>query len=182
MPFTYELPVPILDGAPADSSVHLEEWLVKEGTELHRDSPVAVISASGIRYEIRANGNGFIRKRLVRCGDVVSPSSPLAIIVADGENIPYGKPYSVAHRLAATRRRTSLKPRWWRSIKRFFNTRTYFDNSDKARRQGFVARMILLGIFFAFGIYYEAPIIWWFLLASIACGVLIAMAIRRFRA
>jgi len=155
MPFTYELPIPKLDGA-SDRTIRLDKWLAREGDELHRGSAVAVITVSGARYEVRANGEGFLRERLVNNGDAISSSTVLAIIGADGENIPYGKPYSTAHRLtrrgASTGKRKSLANRIWRSVKRFFLTPIYPIATTKGQRQAFIGRMILLSVALAVGL------------------------------
>ena len=140
------------------------------------------MDAAGTRYEVRANGDGFLRKRLVKKGSVVPTATPLATIDADGENIPYDRPYSIACRLTNSGRYRKGKPlasRAWRSVKGFLNTRIYLGYSQRAMRQGFIARMVFLAIFLAVGIYVEATIIWWFMLAAVVCGVLIAFAIRR---
>jgi len=39
--------------------------------------------------------------------------------------------------------------------------------------------MILLAAGVAVGLYVEASIIWWFMLAAVVCGVAIAIAMRR---
>jgi hypothetical protein len=164
--------------------VKLEKWLVSERAQLHRGAAVAVIVASGIRYEVRANGDGFLRKRLVKKGEI-SPSTPLAIIAADGESIPYGKPYSVAHRLTKNTgrhgKRFSLWSRSWRFVKRILKTPLYPNTTTKGMRQGLIARLILYGIIFVVSLYFEVPAIWWFMVGAIVCGIVVAIAIRRVR-
>lgn len=185
MPFTYELPVPTLPAGSNDRSVKLENWLVGEHAELHAGSAVAVIVASGIRYAVRANGDGFLRKRLVKKGETISLSTPLAIIAADGESIPYGKPYSVAHRLTENTGRHGKRNSWWfqswRIVKRVLNTPLYPNTTTKGMRQGLIARLILYGLIFVVSLYFEVPAIWWFMVGAIVGGVLIALVIRRFR-
>lgn len=183
MPFTYELPVPKLDDGSSGPRIRLEAWLAKEGDELHRGSAVAVITVSGARYEVRANGEGFLRKRLVKKGDVVATSTPLATIAADGESIPYGRAYSTAHRsmkgVQPHRKRNSFVARPWRSVKRFFLTPIYPMSTAKGRKQAFAGRMIFLAVALAVGLYVEARLLWWFTVGAVLCGALVAVAIRR---
>ena len=185
MPFTYEFPFPELPNGPIDRTIKLEKWLIKEHAELHAGTAVAVIVASGVRYEVQANGEGFLRTRLVGKGETISQSTPLAIVAAEGENIPYGKPYSVARRIPEkTRRpgkRNSHSSRSWRALKRVLKTRLYPNTSPRGARQGLVARLVLYAAIFLVGLYIEVPAIWWFMVGAMVCGVLIAIAIRRFR-
>lgn len=184
MPFTYEFPVPTLPDGSSDRSVKLEKWLMREHGAIHKGSAVAIIVASGVRYEVRANGDGFLQERLVKKGKTVLLSRPLAIIAADGESIPYGKPYSVADRLTNTARhgkRYSLLSRSWRVVKRILKTPLYPNTSTKGMRQGMIARLIFYFVALVVGLYFEVPIIFWFMLAAVVCGVFIAVAIRRLR-
>jgi len=66
-------------------------------------------------------------------------------------------------------------------IKRILNTQPFPNTSPKGMRQGLIARLIVYGIIFVVGLYFEVPAIWWFMVGAIVCGVFIAFAIRRFR-
>jgi pyruvate/2-oxoglutarate dehydrogenase complex dihydrolipoamide acyltransferase (E2) component len=102
MPFWYHLPVPELNEESGKESrnVRLVSWLVDEGTEVHTGTTLAIIETdSGSRYEVLANGDGFLRKRLFPVGADVPTTSPLATIAADGEKIPYDRPHSTARRM-----------------------------------------------------------------------------------
>jgi pyruvate/2-oxoglutarate dehydrogenase complex dihydrolipoamide acyltransferase (E2) component len=44
---------------------------------------------------LKVNGKGFLRKTPFNPGTRVKIGDPIAIIGADGEDIPYGKDYSV---------------------------------------------------------------------------------------
>jgi pyruvate/2-oxoglutarate dehydrogenase complex dihydrolipoamide acyltransferase (E2) component len=103
VPFHYDLPLPKLrEGQPSAEAVKLVRWLVKEGALLGRGTPVAIVASEGASYEVRANGEGSLRKRLVSEGQVVQEGSLLATIGADGENIPYGRPYSTCEPLPSS--------------------------------------------------------------------------------
>jgi pyruvate/2-oxoglutarate dehydrogenase complex dihydrolipoamide acyltransferase (E2) component len=98
MAFWYQLPVPALDD-PQPKSVRLIEWLVQEGVAVHRGTRIAIIETPSGRYAVLTNDNGFLRKRHFPPGAEVDLTTPIAVIAADGEDIPYGKPYSLAERL-----------------------------------------------------------------------------------
>src|SRR5580693_8985456 len=167
MPFTYEFPIPTLPDGSSDRPVKLEKWLLGEYAVIHKGSAVAVIAVSGARYEIRANGDGFLRKRHVKKGETISPPTPLATIAADGKSIPYGKPYSVAHRLAKNTgrhgKRNSLWYRSWRVAKRISKMPLYPNTSQKGMLQGLIARLIFYFVAFVVGLYLEVPAIFWFM-------------------
>jgi len=56
--------------------------------------------------------------------------------------------------------------------------KSLIDRSWKAVRQGFIVRMVGLGVCAAIGIYFEFPLLWWFMLAGLACGVFVAVGFR----
>ena len=97
MPFWYHLPILELDD-PQPATVRLVQWLLDDGAEVHRGTKVAIIEAPLGRYVVRTNGDGFLQERLVPVGAEIESFAPIAVIAADGENIPYGKPYSLAQR------------------------------------------------------------------------------------
>ena len=59
----------------------------------------SLIEAAVGRFAVSANGDGLLRKRLFPVGAEIESSVPIAVIAADGESMPYGKPYSLAERL-----------------------------------------------------------------------------------
>jgi len=86
VPFHYDLPLPKLrEERPGSESVRLVSWLVEEGALLARGTPVAIVSPEGGSYEVRANGEGLLRKRLVSEGQAIREGIALATIGADGE-------------------------------------------------------------------------------------------------
>lgn len=102
MPFWNHIPVPELpDFDPR--TVRLVDWLVQDGEEFHAGTKLAILETSTGRFAVLANGYGFIRERLILAGAQLTSGTPLATADADGENIPYRKPYSLAQRISSTR-------------------------------------------------------------------------------
>ena len=101
MPFWYNLPVPALEAVDSQRqpNVRLVRWQVDEGAAVHAGTILAIIEVDSAMYEVLANGEGFLRTKLFPNGAVVPRSSTLATVIADGENIPYERPYSIARRM-----------------------------------------------------------------------------------
>lgn len=87
--------------ARARRPVHLVKWRVDEHAELHAGTKLAVIETASGRFAILANGDGFLRRKLCAPGSELHVGSVIATVNADGENIPYGRPYSLAERVVA---------------------------------------------------------------------------------
>jgi len=98
MPVWFYLPIPQLE-VPQPVTVRVSEWLLDEGTAVHQGTKVVVIEIAAGRFAVSANGDGLLRKRLFPVGAEIESSLPISVIAADGESIPYGKPYSLAERL-----------------------------------------------------------------------------------
>lgn len=98
MPFWYHLPVPILSD-PQPARVRISEWLLDDGAEVHKGTEIAIIEAEKSRYFVCANGDGTLREKLFPAGAQIESFTPIAVIAADGENIPYGRPSSMGKRL-----------------------------------------------------------------------------------
>jgi pyruvate/2-oxoglutarate dehydrogenase complex dihydrolipoamide acyltransferase (E2) component len=98
MPFWYQVPIPTLDD-PQPTSVHLVRWLVDVGAEVHRGTKIAIIEAPTGRYVVMTNGDGRLRERHFPAGAEIELMTPIAVITADGESIPYGRPVSLAERV-----------------------------------------------------------------------------------
>lgn len=96
--FWYQLPIPTLDD-PQLKSVRLVEWLVDEGAAVHRGSKIALIEGPIDQYVVLANGDGLLREKHFPAGAEIEVSTPIAVIAADGEDIPHGRPYSLAERI-----------------------------------------------------------------------------------
>jgi len=103
VPFWYHLPVPALEQGEIgqDSTVRLVRWLVCEGTSVHEGTVVAIIATDSDVYEVLTNGDGSLREKMFPEGATIPSASPLATISADGENIPYSRPCSIARRITA---------------------------------------------------------------------------------
>jgi pyruvate/2-oxoglutarate dehydrogenase complex dihydrolipoamide acyltransferase (E2) component len=95
MPFWYHFPIPSL-GDPQPARVRIKKWLLEVGAEVHKGTRIAVVEAGSSEFALSATGEGVLRERLFPTGAQIESSSPIAIIAADGENIPYGRPYSLA--------------------------------------------------------------------------------------
>jgi pyruvate/2-oxoglutarate dehydrogenase complex dihydrolipoamide acyltransferase (E2) component len=77
----------------------LLKWLVKDAEEIHAGTPLAILETPAGQFAVLANGDGFIRERLFPAGTELRMGTPMATVNADGEKIPYGKPYSLAQRI-----------------------------------------------------------------------------------
>jgi hypothetical protein len=100
VPFHYELPLPKLrDETSLQGPVRLVKCLLEEGAPVVKGTPVVIVASDGASYEVRTNGEGSLRKRLAFEGQLLEEGSVLATIGADGENIPYGLPYSTCEHI-----------------------------------------------------------------------------------
>lgn len=105
MPFHYFLPIPKPDAAVADQSgqVELVEWLVKEGDSVQPGTPVALARTWWAMLEIKAAGRGIVGRRIFDPGIRVKVGDPIAVIYADGEDIPYGEATSTSRTVEVLR-------------------------------------------------------------------------------
>lgn len=99
MPFWYQVAIPALDD-PQPKSIRIIRWLVEAGAEVHRGRGMAIIEAPSGRYVVKANGDGFLREAHFPPGAEIESTTPIAVISADGENLPSDRPCSLAERLA----------------------------------------------------------------------------------
>ena len=97
MPFWYFLPVPQIPPEVAHQSnqVELVKYLAKEGSKVERGTPIALVENWWAIFQLMANGQGILKKTFFDPGTSVSVGDPIAIIGADGEDIPYGQSYAV---------------------------------------------------------------------------------------
>jgi acetyltransferase-like isoleucine patch superfamily enzyme len=72
------LSVPYL--GTAESEVVLVDWLVVEGAPLHRGQPVAVVETLKASFEVEAEGDGVLLRRLARTGERVAVQAPLGVV------------------------------------------------------------------------------------------------------
>jgi len=94
MPFTYRFELPSLP--ETEGAIVFREWFVANRAHVLPGTSVALVAVSGNRYRILANGDAYLWEKLVKPGDTLNPGHLLGLMAADGENIPYGKPYSLA--------------------------------------------------------------------------------------
>ena len=92
---------------PEPQVVRLLNWLIEEGKEFHAGTPTALLESGGMRFAVLANGDGFLRDRLFPVGTELSPGIAMATANADGENVPYGKPYSIVQPIEAANESTA---------------------------------------------------------------------------
>lgn len=74
------------------NAIELINYLVTEHQEVDVGTPIAILKNWWAIYQIEANGKGFISKTFFDRGVHVKIGDPIAIIMADGENIPYNRP------------------------------------------------------------------------------------------
>jgi len=98
MPFTYDLPVPEIPPEALDDSggVRLKRFMVDEGEWVQAGSAVAELESTRAVIQVLANGTGVLRKRAAQPGATVRAGDALAVVEADGEAVPYDRPYSLA--------------------------------------------------------------------------------------
>src|SRR2546423_86597 len=92
IPKALKLAGPKLPPEVSDRSnlVELREYLLKEGDPVSLGTPVAMVENRWAQIRLKANGEGILRKTIFN-GTQVRINDPIAVIDADGENIPYQK-------------------------------------------------------------------------------------------
>jgi hypothetical protein len=98
MPFSYNLPMPALPADAVDSSedVLFVKFLIEEHEWLQVGTPVAQVQSRSAIIRVDANGRGLLLSRVAKPDKSIKKGDTIATIGADGEEIPYGKPYSLA--------------------------------------------------------------------------------------
>jgi lactoylglutathione lyase len=93
MPFWYFFPVPQIppDVAHKSNQLELVEYLAKEGSAVDIGTPIALVENRRAVFQLKANGRGSLKKTFFDPGTAVSVGDPIAVIDAEGENIPYGQ-------------------------------------------------------------------------------------------
>lgn len=97
MPFWYYFPVPQLPPEVAHQSnlVEIKKYLAAEGRPVAVGTPIALVENYWAVIMLKANGQGVLKRTFIEPGVSVKIGDPIAIICADGENIPYGKEHAV---------------------------------------------------------------------------------------
>ena len=83
--------------------------MAAEGSPVEDGSPVASVENYWAVMTLKANGKGVLRKTFFEPGTSVKIGDPIAIIGADGENIPYGKELARVEVIERKRRKPSEK-------------------------------------------------------------------------
>lgn len=98
MPFWYFFEVPKLESEVSEQGgvVQLKRYLVREGDAVTAGTPVALVENHWAVLKLKANGDGIVRRTIFEPGTHVKVGDPIAVIGADGENIPYEKDYVLA--------------------------------------------------------------------------------------
>ena len=99
MPFRYDVPLPPLPELETPEDVRLIRWLVSARGRVDAGDAIAVVARADGSFEVAVTGSGYVLERLVSEGEVVRPGAPIAVIGADGEDSPYGRPYSAVRKL-----------------------------------------------------------------------------------
>jgi len=91
MPFYYDLKSPDLG-----PGCILEKQLIQKRTFIEPNTAVALVTIGEKKVILRAVGRGLLAAWHVKAGEPVSMGQTFARMNADGEDIPYGRPYVVA--------------------------------------------------------------------------------------
>jgi pyruvate/2-oxoglutarate dehydrogenase complex dihydrolipoamide acyltransferase (E2) component len=65
--------------------ITLSMWLVKTGARVVEGDPVVEVMADGVTVDLPAPADGFLRKRLVRDGELLTVRQRLAVMEDDSE-------------------------------------------------------------------------------------------------
>ncbi len=97
MPFWYFFKIPELPAEVShqSNSVEVGEYLLKEGDPVKPGTPIAIVENYWAKMRLKANGLGVLQRTFFKPGAQVQIGDPIAIIGADGENIPYGRDYTL---------------------------------------------------------------------------------------
>lgn len=66
----------------------LLEWLKSEGDEVEKGEPIMLVETDKTSVEIEANSTGYLANIEVQAGDEVPVGTRIALIVAEGEQVP----------------------------------------------------------------------------------------------
>jgi lactoylglutathione lyase len=112
MPFWYFFPVPQIpaDVAHQSNQVELVEYPAKEGSTVNIGTPIALVENRWAVFQLNANGQGTLKKTFFDPGTSITVGDPLAVIGAEGENIPYGQSYALLEVVRMKRQKPSRKP------------------------------------------------------------------------
>lgn len=86
-----EVRMPEMDG---NFDIRLQEWLVPVGKLVVRDKPVARLLVNGQAHHLSCNMDVVIEEMTTAEGEAIAASQVLARAMAEGHEIPYGRPYT----------------------------------------------------------------------------------------
>lgn len=101
MPFYYDIKVPDLGPAKPTRKYWFVKWLLPEKSNIEAGTALAIVSDGETKYVLWNAGPGFFSPWDVQEGQEISPGQTIGRMTADGDLIPYGRPY-VTFRLAAS--------------------------------------------------------------------------------
>jgi pyruvate/2-oxoglutarate dehydrogenase complex dihydrolipoamide acyltransferase (E2) component len=112
MPFWYFFKIPQLPPAVSHQSnqVELQKYLCAEGDAVEVGTPLAMIENYWAVMRLNANGKGIVRKIFFAAHSQVNVGDPIAIIDADGEEIPYSDAYSLLEVIKEKRPKKEIAP------------------------------------------------------------------------
>lgn len=104
-PHYYFVPIPPLpwEVAHQDGLVEIVEYAVRRGEWVDAGTPVATVENGWTVMQIRATGRGVVSKTLFDRGTSVRTGDPIAIVICDGEEVPYGRPNAAPSNLRTKR-------------------------------------------------------------------------------
>lgn len=88
-----EIPPEALDDS---GCARLKRFLVDEGAWVEAGTAVAELESATAVVRVLTNGTGVVHKQVAQVGATVRAGDVLAVVAADGEAIPYDRPYSLA--------------------------------------------------------------------------------------
>jgi pyruvate/2-oxoglutarate dehydrogenase complex dihydrolipoamide acyltransferase (E2) component len=95
------------EGAHQSSLVELVEYATQEGQEVIPGTPIATVENWWAILQIEANGRGYMQRTFFPPRTNVRIGDPIAIILCDGEDVPYGQPKSMISVLRIKRRKSA---------------------------------------------------------------------------
>jgi pyruvate/2-oxoglutarate dehydrogenase complex dihydrolipoamide acyltransferase (E2) component len=94
MPFWYFLRIPPLpvEVEHQSNTVEIRKYLVSENDSIKSGTVIAAVENYWTEMNVKANGRGFVQRTFFRPGQAVRVGDPIAIVGADGEEVPCGRP------------------------------------------------------------------------------------------
>jgi len=90
MPFTYR--ISLSKEFIKANNFYISKWLISPGTWITAGTSIALVKIDDENYELLANGDGILSSCLLQELETAGISQEIAVIAADGEEIPYDRP------------------------------------------------------------------------------------------